>query len=374
MRISSKTSYASTRFVAWITVLFVANNLFAVTFDPSLILTAPERTNGKFQFTLESESGAVCVIESSSNSLSWTPMLTNDDLGSVRTITLDAPDATAFYRVGRFPLPLFVYAVAARGDVNLQGSSFVTDSWNSHDTNLNVNGLYDPLKTSTNGNVGSLGGIVSVGDGTIAGNLYLGPTASFASGMEQVLGTINKDYNVNFPEVTLPSSAATALPPIKNDGTNYLVLDNTTFVVNDSVPIIVDAGLTNVTLIVNAEIFDPASITLQGGMSNAATLTIYDNPPDPGGSVILGGNSAGGAIGARPSNFIFYGMPNLSNLTTSGTSDFIGAIYAPSANATLNSGGNAENIFGSIIARSITVNGHFLFHFDESFLNNGPFY
>jgi choice-of-anchor A domain-containing protein len=88
----------------------------------------------------------------------------------------------------------------------------------------------------------------------------------------------------------------------------------------------------------------------------------------------LGGNSAGGAIGGRPSNFIFYGMPNLSDLTTSGTSDFIGAIYAPSANATLNSGSNTENIFGSVIARSVTVNGRFLFHFDENFINNGPFH
>jgi hypothetical protein len=270
-------------------------------------------------------------------------------------------------------LPLFNVGLGAVGNINMNGNSMATDSWNSHSAALSDNGVYDPTRTSTNGDVASEQGIVNIGQHKIDGNLYLGPTATYVSGTNQVLGTINTDYNVNFPDVVLPSSAATALNPSVNGGTNYLTSDNTAYVVsNDNHPIVVSPGLTNVTLIVTAQTFDPTSITLQGGMSNAATLTIYDSPPSPGGSVTLTGNNVGGAIGATPVNFIFYGTTNLTSVTLSGNSAFIGAIYAPEATLNLNGGGNSNNLMGSAIVKSASMNGHYDFHYDEALSKFGP--
>jgi hypothetical protein len=283
---------------------------------------------------------------------------------------------TKIYRVVRVTtqvLPLFNVALGAVGNINMNGNSMATDSWNSHNTNLSNNGLYTSAKISTNGDVASVGGIVNIGNHTINGNLYLGPTATYVSGTNQILGDIDKDYNVNFPDAKLPQNAASAINPTVNGGTNYLNQENTIYYVNnDNKPISVAAGLTNVTLIVYAQTFDCTSITLQGGITNAAYLTIYDAPPSPGGSVTLHGNSTGGAIGATPVNFIFYGLPNLTSLTLSGNSDFIGAVYAPEAVLTLNGGGGANNFMGAAIVKSATMNGHYGFHYDEALGKFGP--
>jgi hypothetical protein len=43
---------------------------------------------------------------------------------------------------------------------------------------------------------------------------------------------------------------------------------------------------------------------------------------------------------------------------------FVGAIYAPEATLTLNGGGNGNNLEGSSIVASGTLNGHYDFHYD----------
>ncbi|HKW29366.1 MAG TPA: collagen-binding domain-containing protein, partial [Verrucomicrobiae bacterium] len=106
--------------------------------------------------------------------------------------------------------------------------------------------------------------------------------------------------------------------------------------------------------------------------TNSATLVIYHDPTSPGGSMTLGGNSSGGAIGNRPQNFLYFGLPNVASITLSGTSDFVGAIYAPTASLTLNGGGHGNNLMGSAIVNQVTLNGHYDFHYDESLANYGP--
>lgn len=275
-------------------------------------------------------------------------------------------------RVTTQVLPLFNVALGAVGSINMNGNSMATDSWNSMTTNLSNGGVYDSSKISTNGDVASVQGIVNIGQHTIDGNLYLGPTATYTSGTNQVDGTIDKNFNVNFPDASLPGNAASAVSPTVNAGVNTINANGIYYVNNDNKPILVAAGLTNVTLIVYAQVFNPTSITLAGGMTNASTLTIYDDPPLPGGSISLSGNNTGGAVAARPVNFILYGLPNLNSVTLGGNSAFIGAIYAPEAVLTLNGGGNADNLQGAAIVKSATMNGHYGFHYDEALGKLGP--
>jgi hypothetical protein len=278
--------------------------------------------------------------------------------------------------------PFFV-GMGAVGNINMNGNSTATDSWNSETNTLSTNGLYSPNMTSTNGNVASEGGIVNIGNQTIEGNLFLGPTATYSSANSQVTGTIYYDDNVQFPDVTLPATdyAGNTISwqpaPVTNTGTVKKPVNvhdftsanspgtNNYFLVSDSDTIVVEAGVTVTVQVTNVSSFSPSSITLNGGTTNSGTMVMYDDA----GSATLGGNSTGGAIGNRPENFVFLGLPGFTDITFGGTSTFVGAIYAPEVSLKLNGGGNANNIEGAVIVNNVTLNGHFDFHYDVSLAN-----
>jgi hypothetical protein len=258
--------------------------------------------------------------------------------------------------------PLINVPLGAVGNINMNGNSAATDSWNSHDPNLSNNGAYTSSKTSTNGSVASVDGIVNIGNHTIEGNLYLGPTATYTSGSNQVTGTIYSDYNVQFPDAVLPT--VSWLPAVAVSGAyDFTVSGN--YVVTDSKNITVEPGVT-VTLKLTATSFNPSSITINGGLTNSGTLTMYQ----VSGTASMSGNSAPNVT--RPQNFYYYGLPGVTSITLSGNSTFIGVIYAPEASLTLNGGGNSNNLEGAAIINTVTLNGHYDFHYDESLATNGP--
>jgi len=65
------------------------------------------------------------------------------------------------------------------------------------------------------------------------------------------------------------------------------------------------------------------------------------------------------------------GLPAVTGITLSGTSSFVGAIYSPEASLTLNGGGNANNLIGSAVVNTVTLNGHYDFHYDTALATNG---
>jgi hypothetical protein len=59
--------------------------------------------------------------------------------------------------------------------------------------------------------------------------------------------------------------------------------------------------------------------------------------------------------------------PATTSLNVGGNGEFIGTILAPEANVRMNGGGKSNTDFvGAIMADSITLNGHFSFHYDEA--------
>jgi len=278
-------------------------------------------------------------------------------------------------RVTTQVLPLFNVGLGAVGNIDMNGNGMATDSWNSHSTNLSNNGFYTSSKTSTNGDVASQQGIVNIGNHTINGNLYLGPTASYTSGTNQILGDLDKNYNVNFPDVKVPAAVASApTATIVGSGSNKTNLISSTgnYTINNDYPIVV---ATNVTATINltSQTFDQPVI-LQGSLSAStlASIVIYANPNSANGTFSLSGNSGMGAVNGTPLNFLVYGTPNVTSITMSGNSAFIGAIYAPEAVLTLNGGGNNSNLQGAAIVKSVTLNGHYDFHYDEALASWGP--
>ncbi|MDE3098937.1 MAG: hypothetical protein KGJ88_05645 [Verrucomicrobiota bacterium] len=266
-------------------------------------------------------------------------------------------------------VPRFPVALGATGNINMNGNTIAASSWDSTDPSESTNGLFNGY-TGTNGSIASVGGIVNIGNDTIDGNLYLGPNATY-SGSGTVTGTTYNDYNVQYPPITLPTTQSDGTPitwssvdPTKNGGTNWITTSGY-YVINNSNPIYVAPGVT-ATFDVKESIFNPASVTIGGGTTDPGTIIMYQES----GSMTLGGNSTGGAIGARPVNFQYYGMSGVTSITLAGTSTFVGTVYAPSATLTLNGGGNSNDFEGAAIVQSAVIDGHYRFHYDKSLIDS----
>jgi hypothetical protein len=346
-------------------------------------LAGPVWTNGEFQLTLNGAEGVPYVIESSPDLVNWTPVVTNSDFSDVRLISLAAPDDANFYRSMRAsgPVPAAV-AVAAAGNITLGGSGIITDSYNSHDPNLSTGGQYDSSKTSTNGNVASESGVVNLNNHAVTGNLYLGSSASnTANGF--VTGTIYTNFNVQFPDVTLPSGAS-SWPIAVLTSTNIIIKGASKTVyyydftnsgnyilTSDAYPIYVEPEVI-VTLNVTSTTFAPTELVIHGGTTNSGTAYFYLNGST---SADLPANMATDASN-MPENLWYFGMPTLTSFTFAFgiSTNFAGVIYAPEAALTLNGGGSGYNVIGSVVVNSIAVNGHYAFHYDEFLVNFWPYF
>lgn len=326
-------------------------------------------TNGQIQLTLFGEPGMTYVIEASSDMSSWTPVATNtaSDYSSIINLPLSANQS--FFRAWRNPVPIFAYALATQGNINLNGNGISTSSWNSHDTNQSNNGLYNGF-TGTNGNVACVSGLINVGNHYISGSVYLGRNASFLSSASQISGQLYFETPLSFPDAVLPS--VSWLPaPITNGGTAGHMHDFTAsgnYSVTDSYPIVVEAGVTAV-LHVTTTNFVLSGININGGTTNSGTLIIYQDSS----FATFSGNGSGGAINNRPENFIYFGLPGVTSITLAGLSPFTGVIYAPEATLIANGGSSTSGVLGACVINSITLNGHFTFYFDEGLLSYGPF-
>jgi hypothetical protein len=259
---------------------------------------------------------------------------------------------------------LFTPAFAASSVINLNGNTVAADSYDSSNPSYSTAGKYDPTKTSTNGDIVSINGPVDLGNDTIKGDLYLGPTATWNGNPSQVSGTVYHDLNLEYPPVTPPTnftSWTTASPANATiDGTTYkyAFYSSGDYTIPDSAAIYVAPNV-NVRVRMTATTFSPTALRVAGTNSTAGKLTLYM----AGVSSTLGGNTTIDC--GNPANFIYFGLPSNTNLTYSGNSTLVAAIYAPNADLTLNGGGNNNGLIGSSITKSIKMNGHYTFHFDE---------
>jgi len=71
--------------------------------------------------------------------------------------------------------------------------------------------------------------------------------------------------------------------------------------------------------------------------------------------------------------FYYYGLPSNTDISIGGNGGFTGVIYAPQAHFHLGGGGNnTQDFVGASITKSVKMNGHFHFHYDESLAGSGP--
>jgi hypothetical protein len=314
--------------------------------------------------------GSYCVIYTTDAN----PIIYSTGYVSVASIPATL---TRVVRVTTANANLFRGGLFTKYNLDLKGNGIQTDSFNSMNPSLSTGGMYDPVKTSTNGDIASVQGIVNVGNATVNGSVLLGPTASETALKNGVVtGGVTNDFNYEFPDVVLPSGtplpvSALATPVVTNGVSyDYAFFTGGYYTINglNSSDSIYVAPNTSVTLLLTGN-DSPNNIYIARAGAGVASgsLTVYMDGPTfslNGSQTVDSGNAT---------NFTYYGTTNNTAINFGGNSAFTGTIYAPEAAFGMGGGGGMTYDFvGAAVVGSATLNGHYRFHYDENLTKNGP--
>jgi hypothetical protein len=280
---------------------------------------------------------------------------------------------------------LFAMAMVAKDTVYFNGDGTATDSFDSENANYSTNGRYDQAKARDSGDVASSFGTVSVGNAKIKGKVQTGPTGSSGVGPGGSVGSSAwvdgsntgiepgwsaNDFNVDFPDVLQPFSSAFAPVSGTVNGTNY------TYVLGSDNYLMSSLTLKSKEIMYvngNAELYVTGDVQMQGNGTTSSQIIIA-----PGASMAIyvgGANAVFTQVNnqGNAKSFSYYGLPSNTSVSFGGNAAFIGTIYCPSADFTIGGGGNDPYDFeGSVVSKTIKVNGHYKFHYDESLARSGP--
>lgn len=288
-------------------------------------------------------------------------------------------------------------AMAAIQQIDFNGKNVETDSFDSTDTAYSdwpagspygVYPISNPAKQKANGDVVTDYTIINslnAGNAKIkgqaktgpTGTLYLGPNGSVGdkawveSGTTGVQpGHFADDMNVLFPSVQLPSTTWFY------NYTGNTVIDGITYdvVINNSGDYYVNTFSRGIYVRSNAvvRLLITGSVNMNGSadtirVCKGAILKLYMYGPTfkIAGNGVVNDNEWAGA-------FYYFGLPSNSSVQFNGNAAFTGVIYAPQAAFTLGGGGNnTYDFIGASVSRTVKMNGHYHFHYDEALKKNG---
>lgn len=283
---------------------------------------------------------------------------------------------------------IFTKGMVAKDQIDLNGNNISSDSFDSSEAAYSTNGSYDAAKAKDNGDIATnstLTNSVNVGNADIYGKVTTGPNGTVSVGANGAVGSkawqqagnhgiqpgwVDDDMNVAFPNVKVPFTGGYFTP---GSGT----VNGTTY---DYVLTSGNYQMASLSMSGSAKIYvtGDAVLSVTGDFSMAgqsfiqlgagASLKLYVG----GASGSIGGN--GIVNSGNSSKFTYYGLPSNTSLSFSGNAAFTGVIYAPSAAFSLNGGGNTTYDFvGASVTKTVQMNGHFRFHYDEALAKTGPF-
>lgn len=288
--------------------------------------------------------------------------------------------------------PLFTVAILTKSNFNMKGQNTTVDSFDSSTNLYSSNGLWVQTLRRANGSVAtdsSIVGDVNIGNGNIWGHVYTGPGTAQNNvqiGPQGSVGDTNfmsagntgiesgfwaGNFNSAIPDVPAPTFAGNALPAPDTNGNITLTGGQnytTTASGAPSQPLIISNGVVN--LWVKGAFTPNNLIFTNGGVLNLYIGTSATNGSD---SLSLGGNGSVNTPGYS-TNLYIWGLPSLTSISLNGNAGFTGGIYAPEA-AFKGGGGGSSHVndtSGAMIVQSVTLNGHWNFHYDEALINFGP--
>ena len=284
---------------------------------------------------------------------------------------------------------LFTKGMVAKGQIDLSGNNIKTDSFDSSSDEYSTDGKYDSSKAKDGGDVATNSAVIdslNVWNADIYGKVSTGPGGSVKIGKNGSVGSkawhdagnsgieegyFSDDMNVQFPEVQAPFSGGGWSPDtsVVVDGTNYTYVVGTGNYQMNSLSM---SGGGNMLVNGDAVLYITGNVSLSGQsyiyIESGASLQMYvaGTSTSIGGSGVMNGD-------AKASSFGYWGLPSNTSVSMHGNAAFTGTIYAPQAALTLGGGGNNNYDFvGSTITKTVKMNGHFQFHYDEALKSFGP--
>lgn len=282
------------------------------------------------------------------------------------------PEASRLIEVVARPSS-FENAIVAEGQVAMNNYQVVVDSYDSTDPTKSTNRVYDEDKAQENGDVATNGQIVNAGGAFIHGDVLT--NAGTVTGAANVTGEQRTDFYQDLLPVPKPTWTATSNYPAyiesnmtltggtKANPTRYklgwiTLTGGRTLKIAPSAPG-VDSYL---------ELWVTGNITMSGSgellIAANANVKIFVE-----GNISIIGN---GMLNETqiPASLLLLGIaPDdgvTRTFTLSGNGSFTGAVYAPSHAVALSGGGSNGSYVGAIAAKTVTMSGNSVVHYDES--------
>ena len=286
-------------------------------------------------------------------------------------------------RVGTKVSRVFPHAILSKSKVTLGGSGRV-DSFNSTNILESVGGQYSVALATANATIASLTRNTTdfnVGNVDIFGYVATGPDGQVSVGPNGVVGSklfalnplnggrietghIRNDFNVYIPDAALPPNFSALPIPLVGTGrniggTNYLyVMGNGDYSAGN-----ISMGSGELFLVTGrARILVTGTVNLTGDagiiLATNATVEWYQL----GSTVNMGGR---GVVNSRgfAKDFQLVGLKTCTSVSYSGSFQFTGTVYAPSATVTLTGSADA---YGALVGSSIELSGGMGLHYDEA--------
>jgi hypothetical protein len=273
----------------------------------------------------------------------------------------------------------------AKDVIKFEGNGTL-DSFDSSNPSYSTDGKYDPAKRRDKAMVLSNSrtpGAIQLASSAIYGSATTGPGGSVSVAGGSIgdaawvaaqtgvqTGHFESDANVQFDDVPAPFTLASGLTPIPGlvGGTNYGFVVNGTLQQNFNLPSATIDSDHPMIITGNATLYISGDLVVRDGgfiyLDLGASVKLYvGGSVDIGGTGIINGTS-------RAKDLSIYGLNSCNSINYSGSSAFIGTVYAPYAAFSFS---GAAGAFGSFSANSISINNNSHVAFDESLNATGEY-
>ncbi|MEO8439878.1 MAG: hypothetical protein ABI540_06605 [Spartobacteria bacterium] len=278
------------------------------------------------------------------------------------------------------PVSSFGQAIFSLSTINLNNQNIVVDSYNSTDPTKSTNTLYDVTKRQFNGDIATNGNLIQAGNAHIYGDVAT--NSGTTTGVNNVTGEIRADFYQEPIPIAAPTWPSINPTPSVVTGTATLTASATQGSASSRYRLngISISGSQTLTFAGSAdgsptyiEIYVTGDITVGGTsqviLGNGVRAKIYfQGNVDIQGKGMVNPND-------QPSNLLLYGIKPTDGVTRSvtlgGNGQITAAVYAPDYAVTVNGGGNTGHVFGSVVGKTVSMNGVTNLHYDEALSTTG---
>lgn len=289
--------------------------------------------------------------------------------------SISAPQASRRVECIVKPVSSFDQAIMSVGMLDLTNLSIEIDSYDSRYSTKSTNGLYDASKRQQHGNIATDGQILDAGNAHVYGDVATN------SGVASNIGNITGIERTDFYQEPIPIAAPA-----------WGLFNATPTIITGNATLTASATMGS-----SASRYQLSSISIEGNK----TLTLAGDPsgtptyieiyvigdvgvkgsgqivlqPGVNAKIYFGGNvdvQGNGIINTnnQPLDLQLYGIQPTDNVSHTvvlgGNAKISAALYAPNHDVSVNGAGNAGHIYGSIVGKTVTMNGVSNLHYDEA--------